>query len=334
MPQQPNNQAAPSPAAADPQTAAADVGDANDAAADQPLKASARLHLPRSHVLASAAAKYNRAVEDYDTFRAEAIALMNRTAKTARFTQRRLDDRTIQFFAVVEEIPLSISCHLGDIVHGLRTALDHLAWALAKRHNYAGKPRYVHFPIARDPGDFATRRSGFEAMFGPAAVGLIAHLQPYQNLEGLRWVTDLDNVDKHEALVTVRHHLDVLELEVSDRATGAPFQSFPPEGLGKLQLKDDGLLFTLKTDKPLPGKAIKLRVKLGNTFSPQLSAGRSWNDNKLELTLIKVFADVKFCLESATTFIDSADCFEDEDCRAASLNTDDSPTSDDSSESE
>lgn len=95
---------------------------------------------------------------------------------------------------------------IGDAVHNLRSALDHLAWMLATERARREKPRQIEFPITLgDPatgGRFTEKlnhlRSGTHA--------IIDRVQPYKTFEGPQhplWLLQaLWNTDKHRALHT------------------------------------------------------------------------------------------------------------------------------------
>ena len=99
-----------------------------------------------------------------------------------------------------ENIPETFPLIIGDAVHNLRTALDHLAVALVR---LAGKStKNVYFPFADSAqnleGAIASRKI---ARAGPKVVDEIRLLQPYKggNLV-LRGIHDLDIADKHAML--------------------------------------------------------------------------------------------------------------------------------------
>lgn len=87
---------------------------------------------------------------------------------------------------------------LGDAVHNLRSALDHLAWQLV-RANGAKPSRATQFPIHGEAG--GVRIAGG---VDPDALALIEQVQPYHGRdegENLRLINALDIMDKHRYLI-------------------------------------------------------------------------------------------------------------------------------------
>lgn len=112
--------------------------------------------------------------------------------------------------------PLSLP--LGDFVHNLRTALDHIVWELTAEKHRKDRP-LPEFPIYLKPD---SERGGLPAIghkkvwsLPAAARDLIERVQPYQNPHWDGWqpqsgigagnplarLHDLDNADKHRNLV-------------------------------------------------------------------------------------------------------------------------------------
>jgi hypothetical protein len=145
--------------------------------------------------------------------------------------------------AVPQPVPtLRWGVIIGDVIHNLRSALDHLAWELA---HWGGRtpsdPEGVKFPIA---DTLATFGSGAAAratkQMDPAHVAKVESLQPYHAQSGpdrytgtyihpLAFVRDLSNADKHRLPTPI--------LAVSQRfdfAIGAPplnLSAFLGEGM-------------------------------------------------------------------------------------------------------
>jgi hypothetical protein len=138
---------------------------------------------------------------------------------TEAFLQRRpiqvsFDDHSeppaLIIRAVVEPVPPEFSTVAGDLVHNLRSSLDHLAWQLVLVSG--GSPRrHTSFPLMRTPSEFEKRvrnppkdRQGPLHGIDPAGdiwAG-IERSQPYKpamgNLEILPLFT---NRDKHQGLL-------------------------------------------------------------------------------------------------------------------------------------
>lgn len=104
---------------------------------------------------------------------------------------------------------------LGDALHNLRSALDHLAFQLAIRHTggKVAKPKAVQFPIFDSPADWVRESDRWLAEVSPADRAIIERFQPYHAIksgEGIwhvlhpfRLIRDLSNVDKHRLVIAV-----------------------------------------------------------------------------------------------------------------------------------
>lgn len=102
-----------------------------------------------------------------------------------------------------EPLPKEIPVIIGDIVHNLRSALDHAACDLAKSKS-------IKFPFNEERSKFFDAEGAFECKrtlaLDSARPGLgtyiIDTIKPYKAGNGLLWsVNKLNNIDKHEAIV-------------------------------------------------------------------------------------------------------------------------------------
>ncbi|WP_322920654.1 hypothetical protein [Nocardioides renjunii] len=139
---------------------------------------------------------------------------------------------------VTDPAPLNLGLLVGEIAHQMRSALDHLAYALVLA---AGNTptRRTAFPV------LTTRPAGglrIEGGVSPAAMAAVEEFQPYQRTDAaahpLHRLTELWNIDKHRHL-----HLTALF------ATGTQVFISMPDGSamvgGQLQttaVGDDGVL--------------------------------------------------------------------------------------------
>lgn len=119
------------------------------------------------------------------------------------------------------------SLTLGDCVHNLRSALDHLAWQLAR-----GPSRRTQFPILdRRPQRWTCRgrRPGAIRVAGDLpldALRIIEEVQPYNGTNAgrdLLTIQELDAIDKHRHLFLAAAAVD-FGISVYD-----PFGPEPPE---------------------------------------------------------------------------------------------------------
>jgi hypothetical protein len=168
--------------------------------------------------LASAHLKMRRAYEHLNVLKGELGTFTQSDPVT--LTPQRNGDRTEEWWIVkvLEPIPDTIPVLVGDCVHAIRCALDHLVWALA---NLKAPPhRGTAFPICArrekfyervkaDPANPTALRpfspgSGMARISGlrPAAKAFIESRQPYHGDSRtlLNSLTILENQDKHRAL--------------------------------------------------------------------------------------------------------------------------------------
>lgn len=106
--------------------------------------------------------------------------------------------------------PTPWSLMIGDVVTNLRSALDHIAWALALRQAEISKTlltpsdeRGISFPLGDIAGKF-----GVSKCILPAAVDTIEYFQPYNRtkrpeLELLGVLDELSRIDKHRLVIAI-----------------------------------------------------------------------------------------------------------------------------------
>ena len=103
-----------------------------------------------------------------------------------------------------DAVPPELGLCIGDAAHNLRSALDHIAYALAKPA--AGKEKYVCFPLFDAKSKFIENRGKCLPGVPPAAVKAIERLQPYPGRHAakpklLGRIQAIDNWDKHRSLL-------------------------------------------------------------------------------------------------------------------------------------
>jgi hypothetical protein len=101
---------------------------------------------------------------------------------------------------------------VGDVVHSLRSALDHLAWQMANLHAQPAIPWRVHFPIAGTKTNF--RRAFRKSQIPPQFRDFVGGFQPYKHVQGpdgwsgpyihpLAHLQELSNDDKHKVITAL-----------------------------------------------------------------------------------------------------------------------------------
>jgi hypothetical protein len=134
--------------------------------------------------------------------------------------------RMVYYLVSVQPIPPVIAAITGDIIHNLRSALDHLAYQLVTMGTGGKGPyRHVYFPISESAKKHKTE--GLKKIQGMSleAKKAIEALRPYQGGNDMLWhIHSLDNIDKHRLLITV----------------GSAYRSFNIGSLLKRSLKQEG----------------------------------------------------------------------------------------------
>jgi len=93
----------------------------------------------------------------------------------------------------------------GDVIHNLRSALDHLAQQLVEVGSPGAKPsRHTGFPIFGSADEYKGGMTGKVKGMREEAIKLIDALEPYKGGNDLLWrLHNANNIDKHRFLITV-----------------------------------------------------------------------------------------------------------------------------------
>jgi len=104
-------------------------------------------------------------------------------------------------------LPSDLVGSIGDAIHNLRSALDHLAFAVAETNGVSGnKLRKVSFTIRETKKDLKKALDEREiSRIGAAWLGFVETVEPYVGGSGedLYAINVLDNIDKHRALIAI-----------------------------------------------------------------------------------------------------------------------------------
>jgi len=110
------------------------------------------------------------------------------------------------------KIPLRFSVLAGEIIHHLRSSLDHIAWTLTNSsYKTPANESAITFPVSRNRPSTKDEIKSFERKIGGVkpqwAVDLIKKLQPYEATDPvddpLLIVHDMDRIAKHRELPLV-----------------------------------------------------------------------------------------------------------------------------------
>jgi len=160
---------------------------------------------------------------------------------------------------LASDVPPDLDLILGDCIHNVRSALDHLAMALAIANGASSYDGSVMFPIYRDPVKFKKEGRQRIKLLAPLAQDFVRDLQPFEDQENgwILWeLNSLDNRDKHRALLT--HEMQ-------------PFYTFGAPGPvrfeypKRFQIQNGALYATVIYPQGYDGPSVKPQVQAGLT---------------------------------------------------------------------
>ncbi len=128
------------------------------------------------------------------------------------------------------KIPLRLSVIAGEVVHQLRSSLDHLIWQLVVANGSHEPSRLLEFPVVRDSTNYASAAGQKLKGVRADAAELIESLQPYRPYEEgasiqdhpLLILHDLNIIDKHRFIIATGGELNFYESK--DLLTWHPHQ--------------------------------------------------------------------------------------------------------------
>jgi hypothetical protein len=123
-------------------------------------------------------------------------------------TKRNPQTRQLIYYLVsVLDVPERIAAITGDILQNLRSALDHLAYALfmVGPRGASGSPAsHIYFPIYDDAVEYATKSVGKIRGMRQDAIDAINAVKPYKGGNDTIWLLHrLNNIDKHRFVILV-----------------------------------------------------------------------------------------------------------------------------------
>jgi hypothetical protein len=100
------------------------------------------------------------------------------------------------------ELPLNWSVIIGEALHDLRSALDHLAWQLVDAHSPGKGSKSTEFPIFDSSEKYETRVKAKIKGASDKAIDIAKSLKAYKGGNDIFFVHALNIIDKHRMLVT------------------------------------------------------------------------------------------------------------------------------------
>lgn len=219
---------------------------------------------------ASVQAKLDRAQQHIDKLLAKIEAFDSR--QPYAFVQDHNADLTEHYLhlRLVEPFPSAVwGCILGDAVHNLRSALDHLVYAIAIRQNEGREPPPDHtrlmFPILDPPKPLPMGK--IRTLSEPVRAAIEREQpDPAHLVNSPLWTIDqLDIADKHRVIhMTLTHsEYERFRIKPSIPCTFVPTWNMRP-------LDGRAPLLTLAFDRPVP------KVKMGSVGTGLI--GIDWID--------------------------------------------------------
>ena len=127
-----------------------------------------------------------------------------------------------------DPIPADIDVIAGDVIHNLRSALDHVIYQLVLA-NGGKADNGGMFPIWRTKADYKASRPGHANGISKAALDILYELKPYKGGNSALWTLHrLDIIDKHRLMLATptANHSVILEFDPKKMFGNVP----TPEG--------------------------------------------------------------------------------------------------------
>lgn len=164
-----------------------------------------------TYSLSSAWAKLTRAREHIEEFKEGLMSYFQSASGPIETFVHTDGNRYARHPIGQESIWPELTCSAGDALHNMRCVLDHIAYALAEARNRGSiftkkQLASVAFPILATRAAFKTRRhKSIDEKIGADWAVFLRGIQPYQrgNTRRLLRLTNLDNMDKHRALLAL-----------------------------------------------------------------------------------------------------------------------------------
>ena len=162
-----------------------------------------QLVMPLSERFALICIKIERAGHHIEELHKALGAFWNRNPYDFRWEDDPVRQERAYYLNKVQQIPIGVVAIVGDALHNMRSALDHLAYQLVLAAGNIPE-RATAFPIAESSVKYASAayRHKLKGMAQPA-INAIDALKPYKGGNDLLWqLNKLNNVDKHRLLIT------------------------------------------------------------------------------------------------------------------------------------
>lgn len=231
------------------------------------------------HLLLGVKAKLERANEILANLELDAARYFTQEPPVVRLEHKHVHDEYAFIAYGDPSPPLRFAVMTGEIVHHLRSSLDHVITALVIRNG--AEPTYQHqFPICTSEADFEKAcKKGQLRGVSESAKKLVRSVQPFvtptPSKTILNVITKFDNADKHRLLVVVTaiaHLQSELVIGVDETIANSPERkgkspTIVGVEMGAKRVTPDGVVvFKFKLEEPAP----ELKID-DNGLLPQLA---------------------------------------------------------------
>jgi len=155
--------------------------------------------------------KLKRADESIHDLNSQIVAFLRERPEGGLSHDKQKAAKEFAEFYAKRVIPLQFGVIAGEVIHHLRSSLEHIAWMLSSQAYRNAHPRWIGFPIiATKPptkDEIASYNRQVKGIVDNGALALIERLQPYKAPnpadDPLAILHDLSNEDKHHTLILI-----------------------------------------------------------------------------------------------------------------------------------
>ncbi len=218
------------------------------------------------HLLDGCWAKLERAEESIKVIDREATAFFSTDPPPFRVAREHRDRDYVFLASGDPEVPLRFPVLAGEIVHHLRSSLDHLVHALVIKGGHTPTRRH-QFPICSTEKNFldACKKDTLKHI-SPSARKLIAAVQPYTQPAPsntvLSVINEYDNIDKHRLVLVVTTVAKIgqeIRVGVDDRVDASEDRKGKDPAITNLGdpspkkiSKQGTVVFSIRLEEPFP----------------------------------------------------------------------------------
>jgi len=164
--------------------------------------------------LAGVHEKLKRAEESIHDLNSLIVAFLKERPEGGFSDDKQKAAKELADFHAKRVIPLRFGVIAGEVIHHLRSSLEHIAWTLSSAEHQRKHPKWIAFPIfevdpkaSGDKDKIASYDRQVKGILDRGALDLIKRLQPYNAPspadDPLTILHTLSNEDKHHTLILV-----------------------------------------------------------------------------------------------------------------------------------